>query len=71
MQDLRGGGQLASQPAEVLAVADWLSSPKQEVVDVDRYGSAAGLFHFAVHRSPSDISPQELAYGRQEVGRLS
>lgn len=33
-----GGGQLASQFAEVLAVANSLSSPQQEVVDVDRYG---------------------------------
>ena len=71
MQCLRGGGELAGQSAEVLAVADWLSSLEQEVVDVDRYGAAACLLHFAVHRSPSDFPAHELAYGRQEVGQLN
>ena len=66
-----GGGILAGQSAEILAVADWLSSPAQEVVDDHRYSVAADVFLFKVYRSPSGVPAHELAHGRQKVEGLS
>jgi len=66
-----GGGLLAGQPPEILVVADWLSSPMQEVVGVDRYDTAADLLCFAVHRLPFGVSAHKLAYGSPKVGPLN